>query len=96
MADESLKAHSGLVEGEIIRVGDRPWRRLADPAGSGLPALPLRLILRQGILGGERQGDPVKGVDDILIQGAQFFTVGDGARELCFPVNKQYADFLTL
>lgn len=68
-------------------------RRLAYPLGSGLPALPLRLILRQGILGGERQGDPVKGFDDIRIQRTQFFTVGDGAGELRFPVNKQHADF---
>lgn len=76
-------------------VGNGPWRRLAYPLGSGLPALPLRLILRQGILGGERQGDPVKGFDDIRIQRTQFFTVGDGAGELRFPVNKQHADFFS-
>ncbi len=70
-----------------------PRRRLADPVGTGLPALPLGFILRQSILGGERQSDPVKGVDNILIQRAQFFTVGDGAGELRFPVDKQHADF---
>ena len=78
---------------EAYKPATNAWRRLADPAGSGLPALPLRLILRQGILGGERQGDPVKGFDDIRIQRTQFFTVGDGAGELRLPVDKQNADF---
>jgi hypothetical protein len=50
-----------------------------------LTAQAARLQGKKSILGRERQGDPVKGVDDILIQGAQFFTVGDGARDAGSP-----------
>ena len=42
---------------------------------------------------GQRKRHPVKVLDDVPVAFAQRINVLNGAGELCFPVNKQHADF---